>query len=218
MDKAEMDLKLATAQLQRAELDNQRLAIELEKLRKPAPWFQVPLQFVPLVTALVSVAGFLWGINLYMVAQQANRDASDRQAQQRVEQARQENVSREREFMQPWLKSQRDIYEEALDAAATATTSRDPKLRGSANDTFWKLYYGRMVLVETTSVSGAMKELGFCLREEGFCTDKQRTDRSLDLASAMALSMAATAKMSYDEFSKNQFLYGRQDFPRVIVK
>ena len=101
MDKAETDLKLAAAQLQRADLDNQRLAIELEQLRKPAPWFQVPLQFVPLVTALVSVAGFLWGINLYMVAQQANRDASNRQAQQREDQAKQENLSREREFMQP---------------------------------------------------------------------------------------------------------------------
>lgn len=218
MEKAELDLKLAAAQLQRAELDNQRLTIELEKLRRPAPWFQVPLQFVPLVTAMVSVAGFLWGINLYMETQNANRDASVKQAQQREDQAKQENLSREREFMQPWLKSQRDIYEQALDAAATASTSRDPKLRSSAIDAFWQLYYGRMVLVETTAVSGAMKEMGACLRQEGFCIQTQKTDRVLKLGSAMALSMAATAKMSYEEFSKNQYLYGRPIAPRVIVQ
>ncbi len=38
--------------------------------------------------------------------------------------------------MTPWLESQRKTYEEALDAAATAATSSDPKLRAAANDLF----------------------------------------------------------------------------------
>lgn len=209
MDKAETDLKLAAAQLQRADLDNQRLAIELEKLRKPAPWFQVPLQFVPLVTAFISVAGFLWGINLYMVAQQANRDAGDRQAQQREDQAKQENLSREREFMQPWLKSQRDIYEAALDAAATVTTTTDPKLRAAAHDLFWQLYYGRMVLVETTTVSGAMKAIGRCFDQSEACNKSLALERVLSLGSAMAHSMASSARMTYEDFAQNQFCYER---------
>jgi hypothetical protein len=216
VEKAELDQKLATAQLQRTELDNQRLAMELEKLRKSAPWYQIPLQFVPLVTAFVSVAGFLWGINLYMETQKNNSDASQKQALQREAQAKQENLNAERDFMQPWLKSQRDIYEEALDAAATASTSRDPKLRESATDAFWHLYYGRMVLVETTAVSGAMQDMSVCLRVKGVCTDKQKTDRTLKLGSAMAQSMAVTAKMSYDEFAKNQFLYGRPVVPLAV--
>lgn len=216
MEKTELEQKLAMAQLQRAELDNQRLAMELEKQRKPAPWFQVPLQFVPLVTAMVSVAGFLWGINLYMETQESNREAGRKQAEQRAAQAKQENLHAEREFMQPWLKSQRDLYEEALDAAATATNSLDPKLRAAANDTFWQLYYGRMVLVETTSVSTAMQDMGGCLREGVVCTRKQVTDSLLGLGTAMAMSMAATAKMSYEEFAKDQFLYGRPSAPSTV--
>ena len=219
MDKAEIDLKLAAAQLQRAELDNERLAIELEKLRKPATWFQVWLQFVPLVTALVSVAGFLWGVNLYRIAQKANREASEKQAVQLKEQSRQENQSRERDLMQPWIKSQRDIYEEALNAASTASTASDPKLRAVAANAFWQLYYGRMILVETTDVSAAMQEIGDCLTGGvGHCAEERMQELTLTLGSAMASSMAATARMTYEEFSKDQFLYGREIAPDVKDK
>ena len=183
----------------------------MDKNETGIKWYQRLLQFVPLLTALVSVAGFLWGIQVYRNAQDDNRAASKKRAEL-------ENTTREREFMTPWLESQRKTYEEALDAAATAATSSDPKLRAAANDLFWQFFYGRMILVETTTVSSAMQDVGTCLRREGFCTDKQKTNRTLKLASAMAVSMAATAKMTYEEFAKNQFRYDTPGAPRVVLE
>jgi hypothetical protein len=202
VDKSEVDLKLALAHLQRAELDNERLTIELRKLRNSAPWYQGLLQVVPLVTALVSVAGFVWGIRLYVETQENNLKSSQQQAKK-------ENANAEREFMKPWLESQRTTYHDALDAATAATLSSDPKVRAAAVDAFAQLYYGRMVTVETTGVSGGMKSVGRCLGLDlpESCTPAQVRERLLSLATAMTVSMAATARMSYEDFEKNQFRY-----------
>ena len=164
------------------------------------PWYHRSLKFVPLLTAMVSVAGFLWGIQVYRNAQNDNRAASEKRTEV-------ENRTREREFMTPWLESQRKTYEDALDAAATAATSSDPKLRAAANDLFWQLYYGRMILVETTTVSGAMKTMGNCLGAKATCSEQQIRDALLKLGTAMAESMAATAKLTYEQFAAKQFHY-----------
>ena len=172
----------------------------MDKNETEIKWYQRLLQFVPLLTALVSVAGFLWGIQVYRNAQDDNRAASKKRAEL-------ENTTREREFMTPWLESQRKTYGEALDAAATAATSSDPKLRAAANDLFWQLYYGRMILVETTTVSGAMKAMGNCLGAKATCGEKEIHDALLKLGTAMAESMAATAKLTYEQFAAKQFHY-----------
>ena len=64
-----------------------------------------------------------------------------------------------------------------------------------------------MVLVETQKVSGEMKKIG--QRLNGIVTgDKDAFNGCCrSLATAMAESMAETAKMTYKEFAANQFKY-----------
>ena len=199
MEQADVARELAQAQLQRARLDNEKLAREVEAQSRPRPWYQIPIQFVPLVTALVSVAGFLWGVLQYAGQQQKNRD-------ERVAQSKRETETAERQFMEPWLKSQRDIYTEALDAAAVIANAQEPKDRTIAEEKFWRLFHGRMILVETKEVSGAMIRFSDCLPVSR-CTPQDMNKLARELATAMAKSMAATARVKYDDFAANQFQY-----------
>src|SRR6266508_3452400 len=135
---------LQLAQIERAQLENEKLKIEVAALTR-SPWYQVPLRLVPLATALIAVGGFLIGVLKY----------TDEQSNARVDREKQslrEHAIAEQEFMKPWLESQRTVYAEALSAAAAAANTSDAKLRLVAPQSFWQLYQGRMILVETTTV------------------------------------------------------------------
>jgi hypothetical protein len=64
-----------------------------------------------------------------------------------------------------------------------------------------------MILVETKSVSGAMVQYGYCLDGSESCSKNEMNTRCRALATAMAASMAATAKMKFQQFAANQFRY-----------
>ncbi len=150
-------------------------------------------QMIPMLTAIVAVAGFLWGVFQYQDQQSKNRE------------------TQEREFMRPWLESQRGIYLQALSAAATIANSDDTEKLTQAKEQFWQLYQGKMILVETTSVSGAMVHFGGCLDGSDTCSPAVMNTRCRALATAMAESMAATAKMTFNELAENQFRYTSGD-------
>ena len=109
--------------------------------------------------------------------------------------------------MKPWLESQREIYSQALSAAATIANSEDTEMAKQATEQFWQLYQGKMILVETTSVSDAMVRFGRCLDGSETCGRDEMNRRCRALATAMAESMAATAKMTFNQFVDNQFQY-----------
>jgi hypothetical protein len=140
-----------------------------------------------MITVLLAIAGFLWGMLQYRWEQAKNRETA------------------EREFMKPWLDSQRDIYSQALAAAATIPNTEDPKTRQQATEDFWRLYEGKMVLVETKDVSDRMMDFGDCIKQK--CSRDDMNKLCLKLGTAMADSMALTAKMTYKEFADNQFHY-----------
>jgi hypothetical protein len=191
---------LQSAQLERVQLENEKLRLDLAALRKGEPWYHVPTRIVPIVTALVALGGFSWGIVQY----------GNEQAKNRLEQKQQsdrQQVIAQREFMKPWLESQRETYAQALSAAAAVANAGDAKTRAQAAEDFWRLYQGKMVLVETKSVSGAMVDFGRCLEKKDTCDRKEMNRRCRALATAMASSMAATAKMTFEEFVVNQFQY-----------
>jgi len=183
----------AAASARKLQLECEKLELELAAQRASAPKpsrRQVALQLVPALTALISIAGFLWGVWLY----QGSKD-KDRQ-------------TAEREFMKPWLESQRSIYTEALNAAALRANGPDTPARAKAEQDFWQLYHGRMVLVETREVSGAMVQIGNCFdRGDAACSVSRRQELTRGLASAMAHSMGVTARMTYEDFARNQFRY-----------
>jgi hypothetical protein len=188
MDPSELSQALTRAQLQRADLENEKLRRELAAPSKPRS-FQFPPGLVPLISAVVSVVGFRWGVFQYTNQQEKNRELT------------------KREFMKPWLESQRDTYVEALSAAAAVANSRKPEDRITAEDKFWQLYHGRMILVETKKVSGAMIAFGDCIQLADNCTTDAMNKNARALATAMAESMAQTSTMSYEEFKANQFRY-----------
>jgi hypothetical protein len=196
MEDTELERRLATAELERAQLDCQRLTIELNKLRSAAPWYQKPLQLLPMLTACISVLAFAFSVAVFAWTQYSQGKNAARQA--------------EREFMKPWLESQWETYSDALDAASGAITATDPVEQAAAERKFWQLYYGRMVMVETKGVSAAMMEVGDCLRAKPTCEPGRERGRVLALASQMAKSMKETAQVSYDAYVDNQFEYARE--------
>src|SRR5262245_8088500 len=93
---------LLTAQLEHVRLENKKRQRELAAQGRRRPWYELLIQVVPLFTTLVAIAGFVWGVVQYSVQESKNREAQ--RARTRTEQ---ENA--EREFMRPWLESQRAI-------------------------------------------------------------------------------------------------------------
>ena len=177
------------AELEQDQLRNELLKIELASHGRRKPWYSVPLQMVPMVTAIVAFGGFTGGIFQYSREQTKNRETT------------------EREFMKPWLESQRETYRQALTAAATIANTDDSNAKQQAVRDFWRLYQGAMILVETETVKDAMIRYGYCLEGIDKCDKYEMNTRCHDLASAMAESMAATAGMTYREFASKQFKY-----------
>jgi len=91
--------------LEQVRLENEKLKLELEELRRVKPWYHKLSQIVPMLTTVFAVAGFLWGVIQYQDQQTKNRE------------------TQQREFMKPWLESQREIYSQALSAVATIANS-----------------------------------------------------------------------------------------------
>jgi hypothetical protein len=196
-----LDDALKSVRLEREQLELQKLREELAQRDKRKTWIEMARQTSGLLTAIVTALGFLVGIIQYAYQQQENRLAQRYQSDREKETA-------EQELMKPWLENQRRIYTDALTAAATIATTVDPMRRKKATDDFWELYQGPMILVETMSVSGAMKKFGACLDNPNSCDRDEMKSRSLALGTAMAESMSKTARMTYVQFEGNQFKYG----------
>lgn len=198
MAKANLQDELQLAQLEKLQLENEKLRQELKDRGKSKPWHAVLVQFVPFISALVAVAGFLWGVYQYQAQQTRNLTAQKLQSERELETA-------QRDLMKPWLDSQREIYLQALTAAATVANASDPEEPEQAKTVFWNLYHGKMILVETQEVADGMILFGNCIKSG--CNSARLNELLHQLATAMANSMAATAQMTYEEFSANQFQY-----------
>jgi hypothetical protein len=198
MAKANLQDELQLAQLEKLQLENEKLKQELKDRGKSKPWHAVLIQFVPFISALVAVAGFLWGVYQYQAQQTRNLTAQKLQSERELETA-------QRDLMTPWLDSQREIYQQALTAAATVGNASNPEELERAKTEFWNLYHGKMILVETQEVADGMIRFGNCIKSG--CNSAKLNEQLHQLATAMANSMAATAQMTYEEFSANQFQY-----------
>lgn len=186
--------ELQRAQLEQAKLQNRKLE---EDLRYPV-WLS-GATIISGISAVVALGGFWFGLIRYGREQAENRRSQQEQAEKQV-------VANERDLMKPWLESQREIYLEALAAVATVANS-DPggELRRGATQTFWELYHGKMILVESQEVSGAMVDFGNCIEQSAGREVLNKLSKVI--ATAMAESMAETARLTYDQFAARQFKY-----------
>jgi hypothetical protein len=185
--------------LRKQQLEVEKLALEVaaaKRLRR----YELVLQLMPSLTIIVTVLGFAFTVWQYTNEQSKSRQAAEQQAIRDAE-------ASQREFMKPLLDKQQQLYFEAATAAATFATSPDPKQRRDAENTFWALYWGPLVMVESTEVSGVMMAFGRCVSGEEMCTNPEVRNRSLKLASTLEQSILKTWNTKPEEFIKGQFVY-----------
>lgn len=189
-----------------ASLDSRKLELEIEKLAldvasaREVQRFNLVLRLMPSLTIMVTVLGFGFSVWQYSSEQSKGREAAERQAVRDAE-------ASQREFMKPLLDKQQQLYFEAATAAATIASSADAAQRRQAEATFWMLYWGPLVMVESTDVSGAMKAFGRCISGAEKCTGADLQNRSLALASALEASILRTWNTRPGDFVRGQFVY-----------
>jgi hypothetical protein len=199
-----------TAELEKLELEIEKLRREIASSVK-LERFDLAIKLLPSLTVIVTVLAFGFSVWQYRMDQQARRVTAEHQlaeeSAERAEAAQHELETEQRQFMKPLLEKQQTLYFEASSAASIIASSSDRGERIQAVNTFWKLYWGPLVMVESTDVSGAMKSFGHCLTEEDHCNSDELKHRSLALASALEDSMLKTWKANPGDFTNQQFVY-----------
>ena len=189
----------AVLSARKLELEIEKLTLDVATLRRVRR-FELILRLMPSLTIMVTVLGFAFSIWQYSSEQRLAREAAERQAIREAE-------ASQREFMKPLLDQQQSLYFQASTAAATIASSTDPVQRRLAVDKFWMLFWGPLVMVENTDVSGAMKSFSRCLDGQDKCNAGEIQNRSLTLASTLESSILKTWNTKPDDFIKGQFVY-----------
>ncbi len=190
----------------RVSMESRKLELEVEKLAldvasaRRVRRFDLLLRLLPSLTIMVTVLGFGFSVWQYTSEQAKDRAAAERQAIREAE-------ASQREFMKPLLNKQQELYFEAATAAAVIASSPDAGERAQAERKFWTLYWGPLVMVESTDVSGAMKAFGRCISGEDKCSGSDTQNRSLALASTLEASILKTWNARPEDFIKGQFVY-----------
>lgn len=206
----EREALLANAQLEKLRLENEKLKIELENL-KSGNRLSSLMPYLPLITVLVTIAGFGFGIYQYRAQQRANREAQEEQSRRDREareiQSKKETEAAQREFMKPLLQNQLSLYLQASAAAATISTTTDPVERKKAINDFWRLYEGPLIMVESKEVSGAMVAFGECLNAPESCGQAELSNRAHAIASRMQESLLRSWNTNPENFAVDKFTY-----------
>jgi hypothetical protein len=159
----------------------EKLTLEVEALRSSSLWGRIMGQYLPLITAMLAVAGFLFAIYQYSGQLKEN----ERQLL--------------KEAAKPFWDEQIKLYIKAAQAAATIATYKEGnmKSRAEAEEEFWILYWGPLAAIEDVGtrenkVEKAMINFGRYIRETPHDARDQRTlERlSLDLAHAIRAVVA----------------------------
>ena len=170
----------AGLELQHLQVQVEKLGLEVEGLRAQKFWDRTVGRYLPMLTALLAVAGFWVGLIQY----NQERIGSD---QRRTDELR-------RESARPFWDAQLKLYQRASEAAAVIATSKSADAVARAENDFWTLYWGPLAIVEdvgvekqpVAEVEQAMVQFGRSLLDRGW--NPSRTElqgRSLALAHAM---------------------------------
>ena len=156
----------STLELQHLRKEVEKLGLEVEALRSSRWWDRIIGRYLPVITALLAVVGFWFGIIQY----NAQRNDIDKQ-RAAADTARSEELRRE--AAKPFWDTQLKMYIRAAEAAATIATSEDAAVCSRAESEFWLLYWGPLACVEDVgaekklepNVESAMVELGKYLKK-----------------------------------------------------
>jgi len=185
---------LHDAQLKNLELENDKLKLEIQSLIDKDSWTNKVEKYIPVITALIAVAGFWFGVYQFHRQEKAAMEKVAIEQQQRLEdfqgELRRANETKELELRKPFWEKQLELYFVASEAAATIATSQDKEVRATAEANFWILYWGPLGIVEDAGmkkpedavVERAMVRFGNCLSGKDTCSMQELKNRSLSLA------------------------------------
>ena len=170
----------------------EKLTIEVETLRSSSFWDRAIGRYLPIITAVLAVAGFWFGVIQYY-SHQHETDV------QRTQAERNRSDEMFREAAKPFWDSQIHLYLRASEAAAAIANSDQADIKKRAESEFWLLYWGPLATVEDVGletknkpeVEAAMVQFGAYLRSH---RDNQRSQEemqvlSLELAHAIRNSI-----------------------------
>jgi hypothetical protein len=189
-----------TLELDRLALENEKLKLELARMR-PSAWDALQ-RLSPLLGGVLALAAFVFGVIQYV--EQRQRELATRE----TELARQA-AARDQEFMKPLWERELAAYFLASETVATITRTSDAVRRRAAEEQFWQLYAGPLVILETKALSGAMVRFGHCLDGTESCSQSELRDRGLAVSSAIQQAIQEHAQLRLSEFSKDKFQYHR---------
>lgn len=171
---------LAEAQLRKLRLEIKKLEDEVGGQSAGGYKAENLVKYIPVITALIAVAGFWFTVHQYNNQQKA---AAEKLAAERKEAADKLAYDREQAILKPFLDKRLELYFAASDAAATVATTKDEAERGKAEARFMQLYAGTLVIVEDEGFEDAMINYHKCLTGVEPCDPAERLKRSLALAS-----------------------------------
>lgn len=185
-------------------LELEKLKLEIEEIKGRNRWADRIARYIPLISGLIAVAAFVFGVIQYTNQQKENVRALDRQIQSNKE-------TNEREFRKPLWEKTLALHFEASAAAATISRTKDPAIRKKAEETFWQLYQGPLAIVEDTDVSTAMANFGDCLDGTAKCSDEHLGELSLKLASTIQHSLSKSWNVPIGSFTEGKFDYRKRE-------
>jgi hypothetical protein len=205
-----LDAERAALELERLALENRKLRRELDHAGRLDAWEWIR-RLSPVLATALAVAGFLFGVYQFGSQQKAAQAAAAAQQQASREatelQSRRDLEARDRDFMKPLWERELNLFFQASDVVATIATTQDPTRRRTAEQEFWKLYEGPLVIVESQALSGAMKRFGECLGRSTTCSPTELRDRSRALATVIQKDVQAAANRRLSDYSKGKFQY-----------
>lgn len=128
------DGERASLELQHLQKEVEKLTLEVEALKASTWWDRALARYLPLVTALVALAAFWFGVIQFKV--------------QSIAAEQERTLELKRDAGKPFWETQLALYIKASEAAATLATSDDANSRATAESTFWALYWGPLHCVE----------------------------------------------------------------------
>jgi hypothetical protein len=205
-ERAQLEMEYLRAENAKLSVERDKLALELDRLKAPPHWASRLKQYLPLISTLLAVAGFWFGIWQYVEGEKARsaeqataeqaRLAQQRQAEQErfAQQKRADEAVRvalTRERTRPLWERRLALYIEATEKAAVIATTDDEAARQDAERRFWVLYWGPLAAVEDVDlgkenpgpIEAAMVAFGDDLKKDAPQRDRAQLKRlSLELA------------------------------------
>jgi hypothetical protein len=145
MDTTEsIDERIKAAQLR-------KLQVEIDNLERGHSWSSRVAQYIPVITALIAVSGFLFGIIQYRRQEAKHIEANKLQSER-------DNALRAKEFKKLFWEKQLEEYRAITQSAARLATWDAGDARDKEYLHFRELYHGNLVMVSDKQVVDATKE------------------------------------------------------------